>query len=102
MVAASLANMRQGSRTDLRPSANLPEVSQPQAAALLNVSERALRSAAGVRTSGEPELIKAVEQGKLSVSAGEKAARLAPQQQRDIAEQATAGDESTIPPPRAD
>src|ERR1043166_1833343 len=43
MVAARLANMRQGSRTDLALSANLPEVSQQQAAALLNVSERTLR-----------------------------------------------------------
>lgn len=32
MVAARLANMRQGRRTDLEPSANLPEVSQQEAA----------------------------------------------------------------------
>lgn len=30
MVAAKLANMPQGFRTDLEPSANLPKVSQPQ------------------------------------------------------------------------
>jgi len=32
MEAAELANMRQGARTDLRPSANVPEVSQAEAA----------------------------------------------------------------------
>jgi hypothetical protein len=30
MVAARIANMRQGARTNLKPSANLPEVSQEQ------------------------------------------------------------------------
>ncbi len=32
-IAAKLANMRQGARTDLQPSANWPEVSQSRAAA---------------------------------------------------------------------
>jgi hypothetical protein len=45
MCSARLATMRQGSRTDLTPSANLPEVSQQYAAQLLNVSERTLRDA---------------------------------------------------------
>jgi hypothetical protein len=49
MVAARIANMRQGARTDLQPSANLPEVSRPQAAAMLNVSERTVRSVRTVR-----------------------------------------------------
>lgn len=37
MVAAKLANMTQGARTDLEPSANLQNVSQSRAAELLNV-----------------------------------------------------------------
>ena len=51
MVAGRLANMRQGTRTDLEPSALMQEVpqdieiSQEQAAELLNVSERSVRSA---------------------------------------------------------
>jgi hypothetical protein len=49
-VAARLANMRQGERTDLEPSANLPKVSQPDAAKLLTVSERSLRDAKAVHT----------------------------------------------------
>jgi ParB-like chromosome segregation protein Spo0J len=64
MVAAAIANMRQGERTDLEPSANLPKVSQPQAAAMLSISERALRAARLVQTRGAPELVHAVERGR--------------------------------------
>ena len=32
VVANKIANMRQGRRTDIQPSANLPEVNQPEAA----------------------------------------------------------------------
>ena len=35
-------------RTDLEPSANLPEVSQTKAAEMLNVSERTVRALPGV------------------------------------------------------
>ena len=71
MVAAELANMRQGKRTDLQPSANLREVSQPQAAKMLNVSERSVQAAAKVMREA-PEKVKAVKAGKLTIS---KAAR---------------------------
>jgi len=40
VIAAKLANMRQGERTDLQPSANLQNVSQSTAAELLNVARR--------------------------------------------------------------
>jgi hypothetical protein len=40
MVAAKLANMRQGERTDVQPSANLQKVAQADAARLLSVSAR--------------------------------------------------------------
>lgn len=39
-VAAKLANMPQGARTDIQPSANLQNVSQSRAAELLNVGTR--------------------------------------------------------------
>jgi hypothetical protein len=42
MVAAKLANMRQGERTDLEPSANWQKVSIRRAAEILNVSERSV------------------------------------------------------------
>jgi len=46
MIAARMANMRQGERTDLEPLANLPKVvSQPEAADLLNVSRRSVQDA---------------------------------------------------------
>lgn len=76
MVAARLANMRQGARTDLQHSANLPEVSQPQAAQMTNVSERSVRSARKVIDSGDDDLAAAVDQGRIAVSAAEKIADL--------------------------
>ena len=63
MVASKLANMQQGSRTDLQPSANLQKVSQDKAAGMLNVSTRTVATATKVRSEGTPELVHAVEQG---------------------------------------
>ena len=95
MVAAAIADMRQGQRTDLaphaEPSANLPKVDQPTAARMLNISDRSVRSAKTVREKGSPSLVRAVEQGKLAVSEAAKAAKLAPAEQERIAELATAG-----------
>lgn len=85
MVASKLAKMPQGARTDLQPSANLPEVSQPQAAAMLNVSERSLRTAKTVQEQGAPELIEAVETGEASVSAAALVATLPKDEQAEIA-----------------
>jgi len=67
LVAARIANMRQGARTDLEPSANLPEVvSQSKAADLLNVSERSLRNAKVILTEA-PDLVPAIEAGEMTV-----------------------------------
>lgn len=68
-VAAKLANMKQGERTDLHLSANLPKVSQSEAADMLSVSERSVTTAKKVIEQGAPELVAAVEQGAVSVSA---------------------------------
>jgi hypothetical protein len=76
MVAARLATMRQGERTDLEPSANVPKVSQPSAAKTLSISERALRHARRVQDHGAPELARAVDRGRLAVSVAERASRL--------------------------
>jgi hypothetical protein len=67
MIAAKLANMRQGERTDL-PSFEGKFVSQEQAAKLLNVGVASVERAKIVHDSGAPELIAAVEAGELSVS----------------------------------
>ncbi len=74
MVAAKLANMRQGERTDLQPCQNFGKVSQGKAAEMLNISDETLRHAKKVQLEAQPELVKAVETGTIAVSA---AARLA-------------------------
>jgi nicotinamide mononucleotide (NMN) deamidase PncC len=73
--------MKQG-----RPAkdANL-QVSRESAAKMLKVSERTVASAAKVQEQGIPELVQAVEAGKVSVSAAgltgtEGSQRLAPDQ----------------------
>ncbi len=68
MIAAKLANMPAHRPAD--KSANL-RTSQSEAAAKLNVSERTVSSAVGVRAYATPELIEAVEQGKIKVSVAE-------------------------------
>jgi hypothetical protein len=55
VVAAKLANMKQGQRTDIEPSANLQNVSQASAAEMLNVStSTAIRFSPGHRSRYEP------------------------------------------------
>lgn len=88
MVAAKLANMKQGTRTDLRHSANLPEVSQSEAAESCKVSERSVRSAREVIEHGAHELREAVESGEVSVSAAAAIARtMTPDEQTAIVSQ---------------
>jgi hypothetical protein len=66
MIAAKLATLQQGARTDLSP---IGERSQATAAKALNVGKRSVERAKIVRDQGGPELIKAVEAGEVSVSA---------------------------------
>lgn len=84
MVAHKLENMRQGERTDLEPSANLHKVSRSDAARLLNVSERSVANAAKVSDGGAPELVAAVESGKVSVSAAATIAEATKEEQAEI------------------
>jgi N6-adenosine-specific RNA methylase IME4 len=84
VVARRIANMRQGERTDIEHSANLQKVSVAQAAELLNVSERSVHSAGKVLDHGTPELVKAVESGRVSVSAAADVAELPKEEQREI------------------
>jgi ParB-like chromosome segregation protein Spo0J len=69
MIAAKLATMRQGERTDL---AQIQATSQPEAAALLNVSRSSVQAAKRVLDAGRPELVEAVERGTVKVSAAAK------------------------------
>src|SRR5215471_2230482 len=67
MVAARLATMRQGERTDLVEIST--RLSQEQTAALLHVSRETVVAAKKVLQEGTPELAQAVEAGTLTVSA---------------------------------
>jgi hypothetical protein len=63
-------------RTDLEPSANLQKVSVSRAAELFNVSERSIQTAGNLLDHGAPELVQAVESGRVSVSAAADVAEL--------------------------
>jgi hypothetical protein len=67
MVAASIANMPHG-----RPenkAVNLPlKTTNEEAANKLNVSEKSVRTAKQIKEKGSPELVAAVESGKVAVS----------------------------------
>jgi len=89
MVAARLANMQQGARTDL---AQIKATSQSDAAVMLNVGRSAVQQAKQVQEMATPELQSAVEQGHIAVSVAAKAASLPAGDQRVIAEKAKAGE----------
>jgi hypothetical protein len=68
MIAAAIANMHQGQRTDTEPSAKLPKVSQAEAAKQMKVSTRNVTSAKRVRSQADPEMVKKVENGEMTVN----------------------------------
>jgi len=74
VVAAKIANLSDGVRKDR--SANLPTlpVSQPEAAKLLNVSERSVRDAKLIEREA-PELVEKISSGDLSIHAAKKIVR---------------------------
>lgn len=90
MVAAKLANLGHGGDRRSDQEANLPletapaPVSVAQAAELLNVSERTVKTARAVQRDGAPELVAAVERGEVSVSAAADVATLPKPQQAEI------------------
>jgi phage N-6-adenine-methyltransferase len=91
-IAARVANMPRGHRSDLEPSANLQEVRQPSlselaavrapmtstadAAKLLNVSERSVATARKVQERAPQEIVRAVDDGRMSVSLAAQVADL--------------------------
>lgn len=85
MVAAELANMRHGgNRKD--QAANLPlDRTQAEAAEMLNVSGRSVRTAKHVIEEAEPEIVEAVKAGDIPVSTAAKVADLPAKEQRKIA-----------------
>jgi ParB-like chromosome segregation protein Spo0J len=84
MVAAKIANLPEG-----RPknnSANLQSYSQSDAAKQLNVSTRSVAAASKVVKTAIPEVVSAVESGKLAVSTAASLADKTPEQQRETLE----------------
>ena len=76
VIASTLANMRQGQRTDIEPSANLRKViSQPEAAKMLNVSERSMQSVKAIEREA-PELIPEIVRGELTAHQATKKVKI--------------------------
>jgi len=84
MVAAKLATLKHGGDRVSEQAANLPVATQAEAAELLNVSERTLRSARAVQSYGAPDLVHAVDAGIVSVSAAADVATLPKAKQTEI------------------
>lgn len=84
MIAAKIANMPSGARTDL---GSIDLRSQPQAAQELNISTPSVKRAKRVIDNGVPELRTAVEQGHVAVSAAAEVAEMPQDQQQKIVAQ---------------
>jgi hypothetical protein len=67
MVAARVANMGEG--RPKRETGGIQPVSQSRAAELLNTSRDSVKAARKVLEKGAPELVRAVDQGRIAVSA---------------------------------
>ena len=67
-------------------------ISQPEAAQMLNVSERSLRTAKKVEQNAIPEIIEKVEQGIVSVSAASNISKMDKSDQKEINENINKGE----------
>lgn len=85
MVAANIATMRHGGDRVSEQAANLPVATQAEAAEMLNVSERSVRTAAKVRDEAPLEVVQAVQAGAMSVSLAAEVADLPPEVQEVVA-----------------
>lgn len=85
MVAAKIANLSNGQHKG--SSIDLAQISQGDAAKMLNVSAASVKRAKIVKDKGTPQLIEAVERGDVSVGAGVYLAEVeAETQKKSIAE----------------
>jgi hypothetical protein len=96
LVAADVATMRQGERTDLEPSANLQKVSQAKASELFNISARSVSDAKSIKMKAQPEVVNAVRDGHLAVSAAAKLAQEPGPVQREVAAKVVSGEAATV------
>lgn len=80
MVAARIEQLRQG-----RPEKDASlHVSRASAAEMLQVSPRSVADAKAVQRTGSPELVQAVERGKVAVSTAAAIAKAPAERQREI------------------
>ena len=92
MVAASLANMprggvREGQNTITSQTANLQdEVSQTQAAELLQVSPRSVATAAKVARATPAEVVEAAKAGNISLNMASQVADMTSEEQEEFAD----------------
>lgn len=84
-VAAKLAKLPKGANQHTEISAS--SITQETAAKMLNVSVDSVQFAKKVQDQGTPELAKAVEQGKVSVSAAASIVNQPPEIQREVVSQ---------------
>ena len=88
MVAANIANLPQGGDRRSDQTANLQfETTRAEAAEKLNVSERSVNTAKKVQREGAQELVDAVQQGEVSVSAAAKIAAYDEEEQKEIVDE---------------
>lgn len=90
-VAAKLANLGQGRPADkganlplLPAEPEAPAVTVAAAAEMLNVSERSVKSARKVQDKGSPELVAALDAGKVAVSTAAEIADLPKAEQAEV------------------
>jgi N6-adenosine-specific RNA methylase IME4/ParB-like chromosome segregation protein Spo0J len=97
MVAAKIANLEHGGDRRPKQAANLPletQVTQAEAASLVNVGERSVRDARKVIQNAEPELVSAVEQGRVAVSLAANLVNETPEVQRTVVARVDAGEKA--------
>jgi N6-adenosine-specific RNA methylase IME4 len=91
MVASKIVNVPRGGQTTEPANLPVPKMAQADTAKLLKISERSIRNALVLRNTAEPEIQRAVEQGRLTINLGLKAASLSKADQCKIATRAEAG-----------
>jgi len=105
-VAARIANMTRadssamGHQARYLPTANLQladelKVSSQEAAQKLGVSVRSVEEAKKVQQEAEPEVVAAIDAGKLSINAASKISKMEPEAQREVIEQVNQGTKPT-------
>jgi protein gp37/ParB-like chromosome segregation protein Spo0J len=83
LVAARLANMKEGRPWPSKITAGISAVTQSQAAEFMGVSRDSVTFATIVERDGSPALIKAVETGAIAVSTAAKLTNLTPLEQAE-------------------